>query len=98
MKAKHTPGPWNAFVGEDGGFVISPDDNLHICLCSRSPWPQRGKESGANARLISAAPDLLAALNRLVHLTAILPPDMDEPGSAMADARAAIAKATGGEA
>lgn len=48
----------------------------------------------ANARLIAAAPDLLAALNRLINATAILPPSMDEPGSAMAQARAAIRKAT----
>ena len=95
MSGKHTPGPWMPFVDGDGCFAIFPDADPHISLCSRAPWPQRAKESAANARLIAAAPDLLAALNRLVHLTAILPPDMDEPGSAMADARAAIAKATG---
>lgn len=48
-----------------------------------------------DARLIAAAPELLAALERLESLVRILPPEMDEEHSAMAQARAAISKARG---
>lgn len=91
-----TPGPWEAFVGEDGGFVISPKDNPHVGLCSRAPWPQRGKESGANARLIAAAPTMLHALlvvaAQLDDIDGLCNPEACEA------VRAAIVKATGGEA
>ena len=43
------------------------------------------------ARQVNAG--MYEALVRLVNMAAILPPDMDAPGSALAQARAAIAKA-----
>lgn len=46
--------------------------------------------SAANAKLIAAAPDMYAALERLEAHCRILPPDMDEPGSPLAQARAAL--------
>lgn len=56
------------------------------------------EESAANARLISAAPELLAALERVARLIH----DSGEIGDGMlitivSEARAAIAKATGSE-
>lgn len=48
-----------------------------------------------DARLISAAPEMLEALERLEGMVRLFPPDMDEPNSALAQARAAIAKARG---
>lgn len=56
---KHTPGPWTAT--ERGEFVNAPNgrDICHI-------YGQRTLgEDKANARLIAAAPDLLAALQAL---------------------------------
>lgn len=61
MKQVHTPGPWEVSEQEDGSdaiksktrFIIIPDQG--ICGATVS-------EAVANARLIAAAPDMLAAL------------------------------------
>jgi len=62
---KHTPGPWKqhpyekkAIVGDRGDKVTH--DIAHIC--------QTGKQATieANARLIAAAPEMLAALKRIM--------------------------------
>jgi hypothetical protein len=54
------------------------------------------EENGANARLIAAAPDLLAALKQLVADYEGVPDPTDADGQSVFDsARAAIAKATG---
>lgn len=59
-EGKHTPGTWDASAYEDGGFVIlTPEGDV---IASRNSWSHRAAESKANARLISAAPDLLDAL------------------------------------
>lgn len=102
MKAKHTPGPWaveDPMFGEltivetgkqtyEWRFIasidISPNDPDHSIPIF---------EAKANARLISAAPDLLAALKELVgqrdaHFHTL---------SAWDAARAAIAKAEGSQ-
>lgn len=58
---KHTPGPW--FIrgpwGETGFHVASGKKGMcfHVAGCEGRP----GDENNANARLIAAAPDLLAA-------------------------------------
>jgi hypothetical protein len=53
----------------------------------------------ANARLIAAAPELLEALQSLYHKMAhISSPDTRWEDPSMTAARAAISKATGGEA
>lgn len=54
---KHTPGPWKIIEGSTCLHVESEDRAFSTgCLCFRDadPW--------ANARLIAAAPNLLAAL------------------------------------
>jgi hypothetical protein len=93
MQTKHTPGPWHIGVrtfhagrdvyGPKGEPVAVADDAI-----TATP------EAEANARLIAAAPDLLAALqaimgdpdavDHILHLDAVA-------------ADAAIAKATGGQ-
>ena len=56
------------------------------------------EESAANARLIAAAPDLLAALEALVGEADLGEVDLDDDDRAkLEQARAAIAKATGGQ-
>ena len=65
-----------------------------ICDIQRADNDDNGlpvDEANANARLISAAPDLLAALQELV-----LAPNKVRPEKYWDAARAAIAKATGG--
>lgn len=96
-KAKHTPGPWQScphpaddrerfshWVCEEN----DPGHNIGICLCETRP------DSEANACLIAAAPDMLAALQRAIWFDH--PSEMEEPGGLFHDIRAAIAKATGG--
>lgn len=65
----HTPGPWNIDVGKIGAIAIIGDAmQLTALVYGGTPSAQ-----AANARLIAAAPDLLAALiesrdrNKLHH-------------------------------
>jgi hypothetical protein len=54
--SEHTPGPW--IVDYDGNICAGPDKHL---LAYVVPDPTWGIDAEANARLIAAAPDLLAA-------------------------------------
>lgn len=62
--AKHTPGPWIASPCRD---ILAPcrfsdtDNGMVAGLCSDRPVD----EVDANARLIAAAPDMLAALEAI---------------------------------
>ena len=62
---KHTPGPWRA----NSSWIEGPKMALRVAAID---WPKRGSapaskaEAEANARLIAAAPDLLAALEDVV--------------------------------
>ena len=96
---KHTPGPWRYVRANP-----SPTTGEHLIAGAKPGYlaEVRDCRSGsvaANARLISAAPDLLEALQWLVD---ILPdPDLDNDELQRTwtrRARAAIAKATGGAA
>lgn len=68
-KASHTPGPWSVHPATIGGNqIVRGPDGERVCLCdTASPYrkPQgrshEPQDRVANARLISAAPDLLAA-------------------------------------
>ena len=53
----HTPGPW--VIGDDGNVYGGRDEQASV-------FPIAQRMSGANARLIAAAPDLLAALRAMV--------------------------------
>lgn len=102
MKAQHTPGPWKvesvpavmSTLQKD--FLITyTDDGLrsHVArLFDNSLCTEHGTTE-ANARLIAAAPELLAALeSMLTHIGM----DEDEWNKPTFDqARAAIAKARG---
>lgn len=89
--SKHTPGPW------DYGWEIQPNGcptvghkGLMICMVAHSAKEPHQKETAlANADLISAAPDLLAALVELVQGS------RSSPGAnkRYVEARAAIKKA-----
>lgn len=94
MTDKHTPGPWEVYGGtragidkEDGSFSIVvagyDDDECGI-------YGHTDAEAAANARLIAAAPDLLAACRAALEGQSIPPFEKYEM------IRAAIAKATGG--
>ena len=116
MNAQHTPGPWlaqkdcrgehNHGIITDGPMawgIYGPSFRLGV-LHDPRPWCSDA-EITANARLIAAAPELLAALAEIIavhdlepHRTRPIAP-MDSPLAAQAInlARSAVAKATGQE-
>ena len=100
---KHTPGPW---TWEEGTPIVSRHWNGRDCAVAAVDWRTlawhedgncAGRESGANARLISAAPDLLEVLElcegNIASLLASAHPRVY--GEWLTVVRAAIAKATG---
>jgi hypothetical protein len=94
--ALHTPGPWHhsrlRSAGPAPGCCIGAENNSNVALVHHEALDRGRQETLANARLIAAAPDLLATLEALlakVHCgTALECPLCDA-------ARAAIAKAKG---
>lgn len=61
--SKHTPGPW----ATDGGDTVVAMGN-QIVVTAPAPDGASREEMKANARLIAAAPDLLAALKAIFVL------------------------------
>lgn len=106
QEAIHTPGPWS--IRKDEGFandVMRPNGKI-LATCYPGVLPNgRSNEAGqgeaeANARLISAAPDLLEALTFLleaVEMDVALFPEQPHKDSRLGKARAAITKATAAE-
>ena len=91
MSAKHTPAPWTV----SGKQVKSIDHGKRYTVATANNPKFTDEANASNARLIAAAPDLLAALQMVNRIwshdqTANLAPD-----SPVAIVRAAIAKATG---
>jgi hypothetical protein len=108
MSAQHTPGPWEiaeAGSWKDGKrtsteyFVRRPGDD--VAIASEIIDPANNDEpSEANARLIAAAPDLLAELERSIDVIQALHGDVawdtfHNNAPEMKRIRAAIAKAKG---
>lgn len=114
MSDRWTPGPWRA-DGPDmfGDYnILHPADGLAVAAAVGSAYPEEPRpvvviptnlrspeEVGANARLISAAPDMAEALNSIARCLAPGHRTMDElirdQDLACAIARAALAKARG---
>jgi hypothetical protein len=84
MTIKHTLAPWKAPASQFGYVMAIDNYGNPVTVCSA--------RSEADARLIAAAPDMLAALVLLVDGDG----KPDECPRALAAARAAIAKAKGG--
>jgi hypothetical protein len=82
--AKHTPGPWYSRNGSSPHFQGQIADETTGATVAIS----YSDEGGAHARLIAAAPELLAALERYVD------GDVEKHDDLHRAARAAIAKAT----
>jgi len=69
--ATHTPGPWEARIGGGGCSVIVNSTVQMPILVQIAPdalysHPNRVAEAQSNARLIAAAPALLAALEECI--------------------------------
>ncbi len=90
---KHTPGPWHYFPDDHDGFEgPSVQSGFGLVVYTLEP----GEENEANARLIAAAPDLLAALRYMVEAQNTFFDHADRRAS-LAKAKEAIAKAEGHE-
>ena len=92
VKSEFTPGPWTTKKIDIGTYDICRcgNDGLRTRVCrlhASQIEPEHGGTIEANAKLIAAAPNLLAALERLAHPMA----DDDD----LDYARAIIAKAKG---
>ena len=95
---KHTPGPWIVVTNK-----VMHGKSLDVFAQPRQitrDMPYNSEEDAANARLIAAAPELLAAAHELSKLFAKAakalapPPDIE---AMTARLNAAIAKAEGGK-
>jgi len=90
--SKRTPGKWELLTDFS---VWAPSENALVCVCHHGDKRLRDsreisqEEAHANARLIAAAPELLAAVEGLLNA---LPSATTHP--AIQAARAAIAAAT----
>jgi hypothetical protein len=100
----HTPGPWTIDLGGEGymgEYRIAEFDSARAY--KRGGVDAVRAEDEANARLIAAAPDLLAALETLLANATITATGdyarvtLDDLYAARAAARAARGKATGGD-
>lgn len=103
MSSGYTPGPWH--TGGDGRIVYNA---AGWAVCNAVTFHQRhqGDEDRANARLIAAAPELLATLEGLERwfdtdqeiLDAMSPDERADHERQFGKIRAAIANAKGGAA
>ena len=101
----HTPGPWTLLARPDHarGFKVTDADGEFVSYLPASRYhdERRDGEAESNARLMAAAPDLLAALQTVttaLHSCCLVITDDEARKDALemvADARAAIAKARG---
>ena len=92
VKSEFTPGPWTTKKIDTGTYDVCRcgNDGLRTRVCrlhASQIEPEHGGTIEANAKLIAAAPNLLAALERLAH------PMADDED--LAYAREVIAKAKG---
>ena len=98
--SKYTPGPWRTDPDLGHEQVLGPD-GIIVADCSIFAMVKNGstpERNRANARLIAAAPELLEKLinitNRFEKCLIHSGTDKEYAEIAVAEARAAIAKAT----
>jgi hypothetical protein len=88
--AQHTPGPWWYQEKSDAyTHIVRTGENRFLCQLAQDT----SGEAEANARLIAAAPDLLAALQEMVVV--FQRPTEVSRIAALKQARAAISRALG---
>jgi len=110
--SKHTPGPWTTrhWRSTSSFGVVGPSGRILCADMDGKPQPGTGSEGGeadylqakANAALIAAAPDLLAALRTCLEIVEFeyandpCPEDLPSWAKAIAAAKTAITDATTG--
>lgn len=102
MSAKHTPGPWRQAKYSPCDIVINERTWIASSRVGMDEIPR--DEAIANARLIAAAPDLLAALEHALRdmedvrtMYEAKAPNTGVLGVSIGLARAAITRATTGD-
>ncbi len=96
----HSIAPWKTAIAFDRAYIRNIKDAQGEIIAQIPDWEDGLTETTANARLMAAAPDLLAALRDLLsraesELDQTATHDGLENCNALAKCRAAIAKATG---
>lgn len=95
----HLPGPWRVSEMNNGFIFVKHDSNAHGPLVVTVAWVVVREgcyvEGEANARLIAAAPDLLAACRAMVECCGSSENWNGETRHALSVIEAAIAKAEG---
>lgn len=101
---KHTPGPWHVILSDNAtphvthehGSDFTDISDVSSRVCVMPAEITYGYNSLANARLIAAAPELLEALEEMLHSFMCTQNPNDYPSDAPCNkARAAITKAKG---
>lgn len=91
MTLKHTPGPW---ATNTNGLITAGPRRLHI---AQTAVTGMGHAAEANAFLLAAAPELLAALEQIERLSREADRSLVDVRAMLGDiARAAIRKALEG--
>lgn len=93
--ATHTPGPWEVHPRNRFDFSEVLAGDLRVAIIPE--WPLLLAENTANARLMAAAPDLLASLVEMLEFADMGEIHDEETAEAVARAQAAIAKAEGSQ-
>ncbi|MFA7662865.1 MAG: hypothetical protein WCX88_03020 [Patescibacteria group bacterium] len=108
-ETKHTQGPWQVVNTDTSEYsVIAPgkiinygsgEEAVIVMHTPQGQLPGDDGENAANAALIAAAPDLLAALETIYEnkTRSTTPLEYVEWTATLKQVRAAIAKAKGGE-
>lgn len=65
-ETKHTPGPWSVAETQEGTLIKSDVEPGYFARIQGACAGAHGKQGAANARLIAAAPELLAACKATV--------------------------------
>lgn len=92
---KHTPGPWTPFIENNVVAVMKGrKEVIKWTGFGASDFPD---DVEANARLVAAAPDMLAALKSVDHWFSVWTVGAGEGFDYLPEIQAAIAKATGKE-
>ncbi|ANF84765.1 hypothetical protein A7J50_1331 [Pseudomonas antarctica] len=69
METKHTPGPWRIGTpGPNGCYTVGTKRGLMTAMVAHSiNEPDQAEQANADAKLIAAAPDLLAAAIKVLN-------------------------------
>lgn len=98
-QSQHTPGPWRQGAIREAGMSV-PIRSSHYAIADvhsgmDEEWPEQNPEQQANVRLITAAPDLLAACKAIDEFCPCDPDINPRFDAAWRSMLAAIAKAEG---